>query len=206
MRTTAHHPATVLHNRDCSGSPRSFELATVPPIASVLCFRLSTSSELQHSDSSNLSCLPASSVRTQRVRYQKLTLETWLSSPTLMTSSPGTHPGEDSPDTYLSVSTTASSPASDSQSARVPMSCSKAFDALYYCYSPFYQGKVYYQTGELDDCRGRLKRFHMCAMSRLRPEAESEVRFQYPFSSSTSVTYSMHVFYTSHFFFLKWWT
>lgn len=61
-----------------------------------------------------------------------------------------------------------------SSSARVPTSCTKAFDALYYCYSPFYQGKVYYQTGELDDCRGRLKRFRMCVMSRFRPEEESE--------------------------------
>jgi Protein of unknown function (DUF3128) len=59
------------------------------------------------------------------------------------------------------------------KSGHVPVSCTKAFDALYYCYSPVYQGKVYYQTGELDDCRGRLRRFRMCVMSRFRPEEES---------------------------------
>jgi hypothetical protein len=65
--------------------------------------------------------------------------------------------------------------ASDPLPARVPLSCSKAFDSLYYCYSPVHQGKVYYQTGQLDDCRGRLRRFRMCAMSRFRPENVSEV-------------------------------
>lgn len=66
----------------------------------------------------------------------------------------------------------------DSAAARVPTSCTKAFDSLYYCYSPFYQGKVYYQTGELDDCRGRLKRFRMCVMSRFRSVEESEKLYE----------------------------
>jgi hypothetical protein len=59
---------------------------------------------------------------------------------------------------------------------RVPTSCVKSFDSLYYCYSPFHQAKIYYQSGELDSCRGRLKRFQMCAMSRFRAQSESEVR------------------------------
>lgn len=73
---------------------------------------------------------------------------------------------------------TAASEGLKSPSARVPTSCTKAFDSLYYCYSPFYQGKVYYQTGELDDCRGRLRRFRMCVMSRFRSEEDSEKLYE----------------------------
>lgn len=60
------------------------------------------------------------------------------------------------------------------QQERVPVSCTKAFDSVYFCYSPFHQGREYYITGQLDDCRGRLKRFRMCVMSRFRPQAVSE--------------------------------
>jgi hypothetical protein len=62
-----------------------------------------------------------------------------------------------------------------SPTRRVPVSCTKAFDSLYYCYSPFHQAKVYYQSGELDHCRGRLRNFQMCAMSRVRQQDISEV-------------------------------
>lgn len=61
---------------------------------------------------------------------------------------------------------------------RVPISCTKAFDSLYFCYSPFHQGREYYITGQLDDCRGRLKRFRMCVMSRFRPQAVSETIYE----------------------------
>lgn len=61
---------------------------------------------------------------------------------------------------------------------RVPVSCTKAFDSVYYCYSPVHQAREYYITGELDDCRGRLKRFRMCIMSRFRPQAVSEALYE----------------------------
>ncbi|PXF46562.1 hypothetical protein BWQ96_03690 [Gracilariopsis chorda] len=57
---------------------------------------------------------------------------------------------------------------------RVPSNCAKAFDSLYFCYSPFHQARQYYITGQLDDCRGRLKRFRMCVMSRFRAQSDSE--------------------------------
>lgn len=65
-----------------------------------------------------------------------------------------------------------------SKKERVPVSCTKTFDSVYYCYSPFHQGREYYITGELDDCRGRLKRFRMCVMSRFRPQAVSEALYE----------------------------
>ena len=61
---------------------------------------------------------------------------------------------------------------------RVPVSCMKAFDSLYFCYSPFHQGRQYYITGEFDNCRGRLKRFRMCVMSRFRSHSESEKLYE----------------------------
>lgn len=61
---------------------------------------------------------------------------------------------------------------------RVPTGCTKAFDSLYFCYSPFHQGREYYITGQLDDCRGRLKRFRMCLMSRFRPQEVSETIYE----------------------------
>lgn len=63
--------------------------------------------------------------------------------------------------------------ANAQEKQRVPENCTKAFDSVYFCYSPFHQGREYYITGHLDDCRGRLKRFRMCMMSRFRPESES---------------------------------
>lgn len=61
---------------------------------------------------------------------------------------------------------------------RVPQSCMKAFDSIYFCYSPVHQFRQYYITGELDDCRARLKRFRMCVMSRFRPQQDSEIIYQ----------------------------
>lgn len=61
--------------------------------------------------------------------------------------------------------------------SKVPHSCTKAFDSLYFCYSPFHQARQYYKNGELDDCRGRLRRFWLCLMSRLTNHAESERLF-----------------------------
>lgn len=57
---------------------------------------------------------------------------------------------------------------------RVPLNCMKAFDSIYYCYSPVHQAREYYITGQLDDCRGRLRRFRLCVMSRFRPQSVSE--------------------------------
>lgn len=58
--------------------------------------------------------------------------------------------------------------------SKVPHNCTKAFDSLYFCYSPFHQARQYYRNGELDNCRGRLKRFRLCLMSRLMSHNDSE--------------------------------
>lgn len=67
---------------------------------------------------------------------------------------------------------------SSTKKQRVPLNCTKAFDSVYYCYSPVHQSKQYYMFGQLDDCRGRLKRFRMCAMSRFRSKDESELLYE----------------------------
>lgn len=59
-------------------------------------------------------------------------------------------------------------------SGRVPLSCAQHFDRVYYCYSPIHQGRFYYRNGELDNCRGKMRSFRMCVMSRLRSQAVSE--------------------------------
>lgn len=59
----------------------------------------------------------------------------------------------------------------------VPMSCTKAFDSVYFCYSPFHQARHYYIEGQLDDCRGRLRRFRLCLLARLKPHGEAERMF-----------------------------
>lgn len=61
---------------------------------------------------------------------------------------------------------------------RVPLNCTKAFDSVYYCYSPFHQAREYYVRGELDDCRGRLKKFRMCMLSRFRAQQDSELIYE----------------------------
>ena len=61
---------------------------------------------------------------------------------------------------------------------RVPASCMHTLDALWYCYSPVHQAREYYMNGEFDDCRGRLKRFGMCVMSRFRDGQISEAYFE----------------------------
>jgi Protein of unknown function (DUF3128) len=89
------------------------------------------------------------------------------------------HATEAAVSTVIEADSTAATSGSKLHARRVPVSCSKAFDSLYFCYSPFHQGKIYYQSGELDDCRGRLKRFRMCAMSRFRSSADSEVTLRH---------------------------
>lgn len=62
--------------------------------------------------------------------------------------------------------------------SKVPQSCSKVFDSLYFCYSPFYQARKYYMYGEFDNCRGRLRRFRLCLLSRIKNEKDSEMLFE----------------------------
>lgn len=69
-------------------------------------------------------------------------------------------------------------PSSSQAESGVPKSCAKAFDSVYYCYSPFHQARNYYIEGQLDDCRGRLRRFRLCLLARLKPQSEAERMYQ----------------------------
>lgn len=69
-------------------------------------------------------------------------------------------------------------PSPNQAKSAVPKSCTKAFDSVYYCYSPFHQARNYYIEGQLDDCRGRLRRFRLCLLARLKPHSEAERIYQ----------------------------
>lgn len=66
----------------------------------------------------------------------------------------------------------------DAAKSRVPQSCAKVFDSLYFCYSPVYQGRQYYMFGNFDNCRGRLRRFRLCLLSRVKSSEDAELMFK----------------------------
>lgn len=80
--------------------------------------------------------------------------------------------------THETVTLESDSTLETSEKSRIPLNCTKAFDAVYYCYSPVHQAREYYIYGELDDCRGRLRKFRLCALSRLRPQNASEKMYE----------------------------
>lgn len=40
-----------------------------------------------------------------------------------------------------------------------------------------FQARQYYMNGQLDSCRGRLRRFRLCLLSRLKPSSQAEQLF-----------------------------
>ena len=78
----------------------------------------------------------------------------------------------------MSDSEQGTSPPPPPARSQVPTSCTKAFDRVYYCYSPVHQSRNYYREGVFDNCRDRMKTFRMCVMSRLRPQEESEKLYE----------------------------
>ncbi|XP_040383692.1 uncharacterized protein LOC102700555 [Oryza brachyantha] len=50
--------------------------------------------------------------------------------------------------------------------------CIKCFDALWFCYSPFYQMQYYYRYGEFDNCFGKWGDLVDCLVLRTKRAAE----------------------------------
>jgi len=54
------------------------------------------------------------------------------------------------------------------------LSCTKCFDALWFCYSPFHQMQQYYRYGEFDNCFGKWSVLVDCLS--LKTKRASEVQ------------------------------
>ncbi|CAD5194635.1 unnamed protein product, partial [Musa acuminata subsp. malaccensis] len=55
-----------------------------------------------------------------------------------------------------------SSPTTSSSQEARKLSCTKHFDALWFCYSPFHQVQQYYRHGEFDNCFGKWNALFDC--------------------------------------------
>ncbi|KAG7617273.1 hypothetical protein ISN45_At04g026580 [Arabidopsis thaliana x Arabidopsis arenosa] len=67
-----------------------------------------------------------------------------------------------------------SSENEDSSSVRRRVSCTKCFDALWFCYSPFYQMQQYYRVGKLDDCTKKFSDLFDCLSLKTKRASEAE--------------------------------
>ncbi|XP_044476522.1 uncharacterized protein LOC123204044 [Mangifera indica] len=66
--------------------------------------------------------------------------------------------------------------SSESQSGppKQRLSCSKRFDALWFCYSPVHQMQQYYRLGFLDNCYSKWSALYDCLMLKTKPASEVE--------------------------------
>ncbi|EOA14255.1 hypothetical protein CARUB_v10027413mg [Capsella rubella] len=62
----------------------------------------------------------------------------------------------------------------DSSAVRRRVSCTKCFDALWFCYSPFYQMQQYYRVGRLDDCTKKFSDLFDCLSLKTKRVSEAE--------------------------------
>ncbi|KAK4267979.1 hypothetical protein QN277_024689 [Acacia crassicarpa] len=59
-------------------------------------------------------------------------------------------------------------------SPKQKLSCTKCFDALWFCYSPVHQMQQYYRLGVLDNCREKWSALGDCLM--LKTKRASDVQ------------------------------
>ncbi|KAH7414595.1 hypothetical protein KP509_14G001000 [Ceratopteris richardii] len=57
---------------------------------------------------------------------------------------------------------------------KIKLSCVKFIDALWFCYSPFYQVKEYYREGTFDNCRSKWGDLFDCFHLKTLSEARSQ--------------------------------
>ncbi|XP_073111728.1 uncharacterized protein [Elaeis guineensis] len=55
------------------------------------------------------------------------------------------------------------------------LSCTKCFDALWFCYSPFHQMQQYYRYGEFDGCFGKWNALFDCLSLKTKKSSEVQV-------------------------------
>ncbi|XP_020681458.1 uncharacterized protein C227.17c isoform X4 [Dendrobium catenatum] len=59
------------------------------------------------------------------------------------------------------------------------LSCTKYFDALWFCYSPFHQMEQYYRYGHFDSCSGKWSSLFDClSLKTKRPDEVEFAKFQ----------------------------
>mmetsp|Transcript_30363 Transcript_30363/g.73985 ORF Transcript_30363/g.73985 Transcript_30363/m.73985 type:complete len:124 (-) Transcript_30363:1858-2229(-) len=56
----------------------------------------------------------------------------------------------------------------------IPRSCVPLFDAMFFCYTPVNQFKVFYRTGNVAYCDELFKQFSTCLRSRLMSRKDAE--------------------------------
>ncbi|CAI9781457.1 unnamed protein product [Fraxinus pennsylvanica] len=54
------------------------------------------------------------------------------------------------------------------------LSCTKHFDALWFCYSPVHQMQQYYRLGDLDNCSGKWTALVDCLSLKTKRSSEVE--------------------------------
>ncbi|GFP95392.1 hypothetical protein PHJA_001683500 [Phtheirospermum japonicum] len=54
------------------------------------------------------------------------------------------------------------------------LSCTKYFDALWFCYSPVHQLQQYYRQGALDNCSGKWSALYDCLNLKTKRASEVE--------------------------------
>ncbi|KAK6163473.1 hypothetical protein DH2020_000337 [Rehmannia glutinosa] len=67
--------------------------------------------------------------------------------------------------------------SSENEEAAAPrrrLSCSKYFDALWFCYSPVHQMQQYYRLGAFDNCSGKWSALYDCLNLKTKRASEVE--------------------------------
>ncbi|MQM15825.1 hypothetical protein Taro_048775 [Colocasia esculenta] len=61
----------------------------------------------------------------------------------------------------------------------LPLSCTKCFDALWFCYSPVHQMQQYYRRGEFDSCFEKWNTLFDCLKLKTKKPSEVQVSFKF---------------------------
>ncbi|TXG75598.1 hypothetical protein E1A91_1Z000500v1 [Gossypium mustelinum] len=62
------------------------------------------------------------------------------------------------------------------------LSCTKCFDALWFCYSPVHQLQQYYRGVVLDNCYGKWSALWDCLYLKTKPSSQLQVLFPLSFN------------------------
>ncbi|XP_039026361.1 uncharacterized protein LOC120159931 [Hibiscus syriacus] len=63
---------------------------------------------------------------------------------------------------------------SSATQSRRRLTCTKCFDALWFCYSPAHQLQQYYRVGVLDNCYGKWSALWDCLYLKTKPSSQLE--------------------------------
>ncbi|KAL5716751.1 hypothetical protein ACHQM5_009875 [Ranunculus cassubicifolius] len=58
---------------------------------------------------------------------------------------------------------------------RFELNCTKCFDELWFCYSPFHQMQQYYRNGLLDNCSGKWHALVDCLNLKTKPSSQVQI-------------------------------